>query len=558
MTDLLPPPTSSSGDPGDDPALSPAAIGAAVTAVLETPVAALSGGEAGLTLCELDRLQALIDHRRLLVTRRFVESGDWAIQGSRSAKSWLVNHTDVSAGQASRWIRTGRDLEHLPATAASSAAGRIGFAKIALLAAARTPKTREAFDREEATLVHTVEGLTVDGARWFLRTWQLQACPDDGDLGDPERDHLHITPGFYGRGIVDGEYCPTNTAILLAAVEARIDLWHRQGLLDNDTRTRSELFAAALLEIVKEGADRTDQHRDLRPLILATVDHRTLARIPIDDADDAASRRCELITPHRAIPVPVETIHRLLCDGDVCRVVHNGTSMPLDVGRRERLATADQWRALIAVSGGTCEFHGCDAPHTWCQAHHPEVWNAQAGGGGSGGGSSGGETKIENPTSRQSAPPDRRGLLGQQRLNLFWAITHPFEVPERELHIGVGGVDAEQPCPPSCDCVSRHHEGTACSLNPLDLVHILRQMLHWVKVMIGELILGGVIPPHGVNRLRDCGHDPFQYLAHTRITLDHLDRRWDQPIKFLAHGEVSLCGEQPPSISRQDLSSQFL
>lgn len=48
----------------------------------------------------------------------------------------------------------------------------------------------------------------------------------------------------------------------------------------------------------------------------------------------------------------------------------------LDVGFTHRLATAAQRRALIVRSGGTCECPGCDAPYTWCQAHHLESFDS--------------------------------------------------------------------------------------------------------------------------------------------------------------------------------------
>lgn len=97
------------------------------------------------------------------------------------------------------------------------------------------------------------------------------------------------------------------------------------------------------------------------------------------------TRVCELIGVG---PVPVETIRRLLCEGDVCRVVTNGASMPLDVGRTQRLATPYQWRALIAVSRGTCEFPGCNLAHERCQVHHLTPWEA------------GGPTDLDNLASR--------------------------------------------------------------------------------------------------------------------------------------------------------------
>ncbi|MBS1847604.1 MAG: hypothetical protein JST73_04940 [Actinobacteria bacterium] len=48
---------------------------------------------------------------------------------------------------------------------------------------------------------------------------------------------------------------------------------------------------------------------------------------------------------------------------------------PVDVGRRQRLATIAQRRA-IAVRDGGCTFPGCDAPIAWCDHHHVQDWHA--------------------------------------------------------------------------------------------------------------------------------------------------------------------------------------
>ncbi|MCU1358216.1 MAG: hypothetical protein JWM89_3634 [Acidimicrobiales bacterium] len=334
----------------------------------------------------IDRIRARLDAKQLDVVAAWSSSMDWAVAGYRSAKSWLVGHTDVSAAQASAWLRTSTALASMPHTSAAAALGRMGFAKISLLAAARTRDTAEAFDRDEESLVEIVAGLSVDGTRQFLHAWKLRVCPDtETDLNDPDRDRLHVSTTFGGRGVADGEFCPQNTAILLGALDAKVDAWHRAGALDGDTRTRSQLYAAALIELVSAGSGRQTQHRDLRPLVLMGVDHRTLAKLPVDSPEDAATRYAEIYAPGSdPLPVPVETIHRNMCNGDVCRVVHNGRSMPLDVGRRERLATADQRRALIAIAHGVCEWSGCATPAAWCDTHHPHIWDAD------------GETNIDN------------------------------------------------------------------------------------------------------------------------------------------------------------------
>ena len=63
----------------------------------------------------------------------------------------------------------------------------------------------------------------------------------------------------------------------------------------------------------------------------------------------------------------------LTCGADVTPVWLDPAGRPLDVGRTTRLATARQRRALEVRDGG-CSFPGCDAPASWCQAHHIVHW----------------------------------------------------------------------------------------------------------------------------------------------------------------------------------------
>jgi Domain of unknown function (DUF222)/HNH endonuclease len=64
---------------------------------------------------------------------------------------------------------------------------------------------------------------------------------------------------------------------------------------------------------------------------------------------------------------------RLLCDADVIPIVLNGQSVPLDVGRKRRVVSRSQRRALIARDLG-CSFPGCHLPARWADAHHVQHW----------------------------------------------------------------------------------------------------------------------------------------------------------------------------------------
>jgi hypothetical protein len=66
-------------------------------------------------------------------------------------------------------------------------------------------------------------------------------------------------------------------------------------------------------------------------------------------------------------------LSRLVCDCTLHRVVFGTESQPIDVGRRHRLVTGSQRRAL-AARDRECRFPGCDRPPAWTDAHHIVHW----------------------------------------------------------------------------------------------------------------------------------------------------------------------------------------
>ncbi|MCA1672573.1 MAG: HNH endonuclease, partial [Actinobacteria bacterium] len=64
---------------------------------------------------------------------------------------------------------------------------------------------------------------------------------------------------------------------------------------------------------------------------------------------------------------------RLACDAMIIPMILGGDSMPLDVGRHQRLASAALRDALGERDKG-CAFPGCGRPPRYCQAHHIVSW----------------------------------------------------------------------------------------------------------------------------------------------------------------------------------------
>jgi hypothetical protein len=62
-------------------------------------------------------------------------------------------------------------------------------------------------------------------------------------------------------------------------------------------------------------------------------------------------------------------IRRLACEASILPMVMNGDSVPLDLGRGQRLHSHHQRIALSAIHD-TCAVGGCERPFAWCEIHH--------------------------------------------------------------------------------------------------------------------------------------------------------------------------------------------
>src|SRR5665213_3124149 len=123
-------------------------------------------------------------------------------------------------------------------------------------------------------------------------------------------------------------------------------------------------------------ADTKNPTRELRgDERAAVVIHLDAARVPArsperDPGDAAIPRSAErdpgapiVARPHARVAdgpgLPDRVVLRLICDGRIRTVIHDGASNVLDVGRSHRLVTDRQYRALLARQHGCCAHPGC-------------------------------------------------------------------------------------------------------------------------------------------------------------------------------------------------------
>lgn len=380
------------------------------------------------------RVEAAVQGSAAPWLRRFDSSLRWAADGARSPAAWVSRRVPVSTQRAGAALKRARVLATRSLVSRSFGRGRIGPEQVRMLldVESEVPGT---FADQEAYLVATVETLSVAGTAVFLSAWLLEARPDGGDEAAlKDRSDTHLSFGStLGGTVVKGWLDPETAAIVQGALDAEIEAMHRAGLLEGDTRTRSQLYAEAWRNLAARLGRTGDQHGQPRPLALLLIDADTAAGrrpgagrcagstagpgagpdhavdpAPADrtsagcperrDGAGPATDRDEVVetgrvevqldpgrVPRRVSelvgqgPVPGSTARRLLCDADVSEVsVADRGRTVLDVGFTHRLATPAQRRALIVRAGGTCECPGCDAPYTWCQAHHLEPFDPVA------------------------------------------------------------------------------------------------------------------------------------------------------------------------------------
>ncbi|CAA9273090.1 MAG: hypothetical protein AVDCRST_MAG76-3489 [uncultured Acidimicrobiales bacterium] len=302
---------------------------------------------------ELDRL--LAEQRELV--GELDARGAYGADGAVNATNWLSYFTGVRRGEAARVARVARAVRSMPATSAQATA--LGPGKVALLAGVSTGRTAEAFAACEEELVRIVLPLPIDHAAALLQRWQKLVDQDGADPAGQRR--LRLSQTFGGAWVVEGMLDDEAGATVAAVVNRVADQLGRDdsGLDSSDRRSLPQRRADALVELVRRGAALADGSRGAAPLLVLCL--------------DATKPPATATTPDGATTIGRDPLDLALCDSPLRRLVTDGPSTILDLGRTTRLVTPSQRLALDVRDGG-CVFPGCARPPGWCDAHHLISW----------------------------------------------------------------------------------------------------------------------------------------------------------------------------------------
>ncbi len=303
-------------------------------------------------------------------------AGAWAEDGACNPVAWLTHQSRLTREDAVKLVRSARLVRDHDQTRQALADGSVSTAHVDLLA--RAARHREdVYAQHEDVLIGTAASTSPEPFRKVVQQWRVVA---DQQIADSEanalylRRHLRLWRTFPGAQAIDGRLDPEGGAMVSAALAA---LDHPDSKdADLPPRTRAQRLADALVEMAAHSL-ACKHSRGRSPVGLdVIVDIDTLA----GEAPSPVGGRSEIA---HVGPVAPRTIQRLACDSAIGRVIMRGKSEVLDLGRRSRVPSEPQRRALVLRDGG-CVWPGCRRPPEWCDAHHLVPWT------------DGGTTDLEN------------------------------------------------------------------------------------------------------------------------------------------------------------------
>jgi hypothetical protein len=276
----------------------------------------------------------------------------------------------VGAGQARREARRVEVAAEVSGVAEALAAGEVSGEHVDALARHAeklSAEQRAGFDFDAA--VEQAKQLPPETFNRYMKRAVEREQADHG-LSDTmakqaAAEFRHWFDDAAGMGRFSGSLDPERYEMLVAAVEQRCAALAAAG----DVEKNRNLAAQALVELVvgadpKGGAGGGGAGRV--PSILVVVDHATASgRVNARPIRQTAN----------GYDIAAASLARLSCDAVLRRVTLDESGVPINVGRKYRTATDAQWAAIKAVHA-SCAWDGCDAPISWCQAHHIDEWEA--------------------------------------------------------------------------------------------------------------------------------------------------------------------------------------
>ncbi|HQZ35899.1 MAG TPA: DUF222 domain-containing protein [Ilumatobacteraceae bacterium] len=293
-----------------------------------------------------------------------------AADGSRSPASDVADAAKTSRFEGDRVVQRAQAAGLMPQLAEALSDGKVNTRHLdaaANVLRRAKPEQREKLAQRSHRWGRAATSMSVGEFHRFAEKELRDVQADDGveRFEQQRRDARLKIWKDEATGMVMGRFAldPENGATLMGAVRNMVEsMFHdrQPETCPTDPIDRQEhLQALALMALIRgEGASTG------RPEVIVVIDYETLVN---------GMHASSTVRVSDDVEVPVETVRRMGCDGEIIPVVLGGQGEALDVGRAARLATRAQRRALRAMFH-SCWIPGCDVPFDNCTIHHLWWW----------------------------------------------------------------------------------------------------------------------------------------------------------------------------------------
>ncbi len=314
------------------------------------------------------------EYEFLVLLREFDLRQGWKIYHFNHCSEWLNMKCGMAPGTAREKLRVAKALFDLPQTSTAFKKGDLSYSKARSMSRTATPTN------EEQLLDFAIHATAAQVDRHCMELRNVQR-----NISTPDANRAHAARYLSCSSHNDGSVTlsvelPKETAdLVMKALEmavpqlANADVYEEEDLDEENARgghpprggftkaaTLFQQQADALVEIAKSylsgGSNKKSCTADHYQVIVH-VDEKALRGNP-----DAESKS----------DLPIETVRRLCCDGNLIPITEDDNHNPLNVGRKHRVIPLAVRRALHARDK-CCRFPGC-THERWLHAHHVEHW----------------------------------------------------------------------------------------------------------------------------------------------------------------------------------------
>ena len=358
---------------------------AALDRLGDAPAWSMTPDEQRQALVLLGRLQSRVDELELRVLVSADRNDVGADSGTTSTAAWLASATRRTRAQCSAAVRLAGDLdERYDATRLALGRGDVTIEQARVIVKAVDalvqdhdvpPDIHGRAERHLLELARDFDAATLQ--RLGHRLFEV-VCPDaadaaEGDVLARQEEHARrtacVTMRDNGDGTVDGRFrLPVLQAALLKKALEVLTSPRRLGEGRLDPATGRKLPYPVLLG--HGFMELLENHLD--PARLPSTGGSPFTLV-VTISLDALTSGLGAATLESGDRISAGEARRLACRAGIIPMVLDGKSMPLDLGREQRLYDRYQRIALAQMYGG-CAATDCDRPPTWTEAHHRDPW----------------------------------------------------------------------------------------------------------------------------------------------------------------------------------------